>query len=234
MEELIVNASTSGKLIYAFGILLIAVFIRIDLLKLLGEIRAWRSEKMEKMKAVLDSEISPEMRRVLHEKYEQLSFYRYFKIYADREMRHRLIKLHEANPSIATWHDLGRAYRYLHTVDGGLQVCIKWHHHVSRWLVTGVSGLLLLYAIVLMILGLMMQFDGHANSFLALCIVGLGIFALSLLVLSFNWPFESAKKIQPLLAATESVSNAIGLDAETVRPMACVVAPENVIVKKVK
>lgn len=200
MEEQIVNAIIHGKLI-AFASLFLAVLIRLDLPRLLGEVRAWRSESIEKLTAILDSEISPELHQVLHEKYEQLCFHQYFKIYVNREMRHWLIKLHETNPSIATWDDLRRAYRYLKPTAGHMEIDIKWHHHVGRWFVTGLSSIILVYAIALTVLGLMMQLDGQTNSLFAMSIIGLAFFALSLLISSFNWPFESAKKLQPLLIA---------------------------------
>lgn len=200
MEEQIVNIIKYGNPI-AYASLFLAGLIRVDLPRLLGEVRVWRSESIEKLAAILDSEISPELHRVLHEKYEQLSFYQYCKIYVNREMRHWLIKLHETNPSIATWDDLRRAYRYLKLTEGHMEIDIKWHHHVGRWLVTGLSSIILVFAITITVLGLMMQFDGQTNSLFALGIIGLAFFALSLLISSFNWPFESARKLQPLLIA---------------------------------
>jgi hypothetical protein len=189
----------SGNAWIALLILAVYFILRKEPFKVYAHFDNKRSMDIELLLNVLASnDLSKETKAFFKDRLEQISFRKFQGITASKTMRVALVKFYQDNEKEIEWHNLKRAYPYIHLTGSQMSVEIKWYNEAENiWLMIMKWGSLL-YALLLIVLSVWMFFtkiDGASN----LAFMGIAVFAAAVLFSSLSWPFQSAKRIQRII-----------------------------------
>ncbi len=202
--ESLLDALNKGLLPTAIVLIVIIITNLAKILEqirlLLEQIRQWRTHDADHLRTIADDDkLDDGLKKLLNEKYRQQLFAKQVGITTDLDTRNALISLNSQYPTIATWTNLRRAYPYLRFENEALCVHKTWRDKLFKGLMTLVAVLIGLYAILVFVVAVFVQIETGEGLFTT-GMIGLFFFAFALFISSLNWPYNSANKINQLLA----------------------------------
>ena len=157
-----------------------------------------RKETEHAKELVQDSTLPEQLRMAIQESIERQIFRQQFGISTYRAMRDALIEMNQKHPDTATWQTLGHLSHYIQLTDGHLSIEIGWMAKVEKYYMYFTAGLLLLYSLMALGLGVHLAI-AKSQGLPELVILGMLLGAAAALIMYATRPYRSADAIKKLL-----------------------------------